>query len=693
QRGIEIESVYASLLFLGSLLGLPLSAEVSHGSVDVVTPVSGLLAKLSPLVLLLGLAVLGWDLWRRRPPDRKDVLRAGLLAVPLTLLCSKVLSAQYFLFGLPLLLLLAAEWDQRRLGRMTALCFVLAALTASVFPYLWFPTFPGTGITNPFCLFPDLHPVPCLVLALRNGLLAAAWLVSWRATARIGGETTAGRKVLQVAGHPIAKSASAPVLSSRTHASREWPRPSWSVAVALGFYTLLGILLKLTHGHFHDLGLMLLTLGFLAYVALGGRAAESGRGRNTWRVVAQRCGLVAVMFAGLQWLDPELIYATVPGLQNWLAPLGSAMLAIALILWLGTWKRVRLPGRLEHAMWLSAVVLAVALRVVAWHASPQPAIDVWVIGNLGCDQLLSGDNPYAAEYPNVYGDAYDHQPHFFYWPGYLLAAAPFRALLGDVRAATVAADVLIVVCLLAAGRSLRLPRKTVRLVCLLWLLHPVSLFVLEQAWIDPLLLGGVAVLVVCLLRNWWAGAGVALAMVVGMKQYGLLIAWLTLVYLGAHRAALPVAPNWRSLLLAGGVTTAVLFGPFLWLDAPAFYASTLEPYLAVELRSDALSIPALIYNGWGVRISDRILGALVLSAVGCVSLVLARSRCDLALLLWASAVALGAFFLLGKLAFCNYYYLVSSLVLWHLLLLLAPSRLLDAERQLVFGGKQPSAAR
>ena len=132
-----------------------------------------------------------------------------------------------------------------------------------------------------------------------------------------------------------------------------------------------------------------------------------------------------------------------------------------------------------------AGVSLLALRVLTLVASPQPQIDVFVTNNLACDYLLAGQNPYAATYPDVYKGTLPHLPGFFYWPALLYCLTPFRWR-GDVRDATIAADLITAAMLWASARQLRWQPLPAAFLLLAWLTFPVCLFVLEQAWVDPL---------------------------------------------------------------------------------------------------------------------------------------------------------------------------------------------------------------
>jgi hypothetical protein len=123
---------------------------------------------------LVALGVVAWV--RRAPYDRDTSFRFACLATVLTVTFSKVLSPQYLVWLLPLVLLWGANVLSRRefIGLMVA-TFVVALLSTAVFPYLFFggetkPS-PDFTVTIPFGLIPNLHPLPVALLVLRNVVL------------------------------------------------------------------------------------------------------------------------------------------------------------------------------------------------------------------------------------------------------------------------------------------------------------------------------------------------------------------------------------------------------------------------------------------------------------------------------------------------------------------------------------------
>ncbi len=181
ERGIQIESVYASLLMACSAFGHELSVQMSHGSANLASVLSPSLASGSTFAVLGSLLILAvWSLKKGNDFDRTSGSRVAMLAILLTLLFSKVFSAQYLIFAVPLVLVLAAEVLSSRANAIVSVIVVfLSVLTTIVVPYCWFNIHPVTGISNPFGLVPDLHPVTCTVLIVRN--LCFVLLVSWLA--------------------------------------------------------------------------------------------------------------------------------------------------------------------------------------------------------------------------------------------------------------------------------------------------------------------------------------------------------------------------------------------------------------------------------------------------------------------------------------------------------------------------------
>jgi hypothetical protein len=184
ERGLEIESLWASVAMLLHPLGLELQAKNGFGCWNVVTPADPALLLASNVTIGVLLAVAGLRAcWPTMPFTRTDAYRWGLFVLAGMLVLPKVLSAQYLVWGLPVILLLGAElFTRRQYGVLIGLLVPVAGLTAAVFPYLFFRTvmIAGRVRENLHSLVPELDWLPCTLLVVRNAILLGvfAWLAA-----------------------------------------------------------------------------------------------------------------------------------------------------------------------------------------------------------------------------------------------------------------------------------------------------------------------------------------------------------------------------------------------------------------------------------------------------------------------------------------------------------------------------------
>lgn len=424
-------------------------------------------------------------------------------------------------------------------------------------------------------------------------------------------------------------------------------------ASVLAFMTL-GVILWLTLGKFQPL-LLLLLCAVVAMVAVGmgnRRAAGIGSGIPP----AQLLGLSAFLGVGLMAVQPQLIYAE--GVTPYFAL--RALLG-GLALWIGVAVfRANSSPEAERGtgMLIAGTVAMLLVQGLVLLSSPNPLIDVFVTNSAGVDFLLQGNNPYAMAYPDVYRGAYDFIPGFGYPPGALWLLVPFRTL-GDVRLASIAANTASVFLLLALMRRAGHAPVTGWIACLAWLTLPISLFVLEQAWVDPLLVPFVMGLMLAVCYRRWAMAGALLAMLIGIKQYAVLLVLPSAVF--AWRVGGRVA-----LLRATGtaaIVLALLIAPFALLDSDALYHQLAGTLFQRELRNDSLSIPAFVVNALGEGLPELLLAVVtVASAIGFAVWLARREHVDEHDWLSAIVLTFAVAFLFGKQAFCNYYYLLAALL-------------------------------
>lgn len=441
---------------------------------------------------------------------------------------------------------------------------------------------------------------------------------------------------------------------------------STRTTIAVLFYMLLALVLRLTYGTYHPTLLIVLAVSFGAFVGLAVLRRSSQQRIDPATSQPLVLSMVFLAFAVMMWFDPLIISSQHAGAMSAVRVCTTLQLITAIALVVSHLSGRRLPWVVWPALAIAWAIVPL-VRIQTLHASPNPAIDVFVTNTMASDYLLAGENPYAAHYPDVYQGKFDYQPGFFYWPVYLFWATPFRALLGDVRWAMIAADLLTAAALVFVGRRLKFPATTTALLPLLWFAHPVSLLVLELAWIDPLLIAGIAALLACMLSRRWLAVGVLLGIVAATKQYGTLVGVMTMVTIFAHHR-----PAAKRVLITSATVWLSLMLPFVFLDGRALFDNTIGVYIGAAVRPDALSLVAHLKNTLDITLPGGMLLAVYLSVVagGCWWL---AKRTDGDLAPWAGilATAMGTIFLFGKQAFCNYYYVVAFLVLAFMVLSMA----------------------
>jgi hypothetical protein len=167
QRGIEIESLWASIRWLTSSAGT-LSAPFRFGAVELAGPHDGLLRTLS-LGLTVGtsVALVGWAMALKGRFTAEHAYRNAMMAVVGLLFFSEVFSPQYMIWALPLIVLIAVEIaSPRELAVIAAACVVMAILTTVIFPF-------------GFDYVQDVNPWAMRAILVRNGIYAGTvgWLV------------------------------------------------------------------------------------------------------------------------------------------------------------------------------------------------------------------------------------------------------------------------------------------------------------------------------------------------------------------------------------------------------------------------------------------------------------------------------------------------------------------------------------
>jgi hypothetical protein len=410
----------------------------------------------------------------------------------------------------------------------------------------------------------------------------------------------------------------------------------------------LGQLLQASDGHYSSEGIRWLllasALGLLAFVSPPIRALEQ----------LQLCSPVAVLLAGLA-LQISQVLTHPPGI--YLRPVGgwfAFLAAVGVAAVLSGSLAFSGPGWARMGTGLVAVCF-LAAGVWVLHASPRPAIDVFIFQQQASDSLLHGRNPYTLTFPNIYGHTHfygaevtDGRTLFFGFPypplSLFLAALGFLAT-GDHRSAQLLALVASAACILALR-----PDRLGALTAAVMLFTPRALFVLEQGWTEPF---GVALLglVILAARRQSKLLWLALGCLFAWKQY-------TVVLIPLTALLLPRPFNWKSwarLALPAVVASLVITLPLALWDVGAFWRSVVWLQTVQPFRADALSFPsALVAMGY----TPPVVPTLVVLTGVAITAVLWRAPRTPQGFAAAVTVVLGVFFAFNKQSFCNYWFLV-----------------------------------
>jgi len=326
-------------------------------------------------------------------------------------------------------------------------------------------------------------------------------------------------------------------------------------------------------------------------------------------------------------------------------------------LWRGAppWVARLRPAALA-ALWIGLVA-------ILFHAFPSPAIDVWDLQQGAVAGLLRGENPYALAYANRYGAGTPLlSPAVLSPDGTLILAFPYPPLtvlvglagapVGDVRWVHV-----LLMVLSAAGIGwLGGWTRRAELAATFLLFQPSAIFLVEQAWTEPIVLACLVGLSLSIARLDPTGdrrapvlAGVAAGLALAAKQY-------TPLLLVPLLGAVPARGRLRALAVAAGVALAVNL-PFAAWDPHALWRGLVTFHVAQPFRPDSLSLAAALHRA-GVSMPAW----PGFAAAGAVVAVAWRLTRGVAGALAVASLAWLVFLLLAKQAFANYYLLAVALL-------------------------------
>lgn len=316
----------------------------------------------------------------------------------------------------------------------------------------------------------------------------------------------------------------------------------------------------------------------------------------------------------------------------------------------------------KRGFWILAALSVISLvgaKILTPLVSPSPHIDVFLFGQLALDSLFQGVSPYSQSFPDSYSAVYGYAPKFCYPPLILYLTAPFKLFFSDHRFVYVVADMIAATSLFVLARRAGGNYSRSIFVSLLWLSFPVSLFIIEQAWVDSILIAEMGLLALAISGRGHVSIGILLGLVIATKQYGVIAVIPIVVWCLSHGFSKKQIGK-IGVLAVGTVLVSII--PFLVWDFSGFYQNVVLDLIGHSLRTDAFSLLSLLQQEFGIVLSSG--RSLILTLVVLLlstGVVLKRQGKQS----WATGLAIiyGFVFLFAKQAFCNYYQIVAYLLL------------------------------
>lgn len=155
-RPIQVESVPATIVWIGDQFGIKMTSFFFYGSDNVKSPLSGVASGLMSLLFVVGLVYTLVAIWRGQLSQR----RAWLIVLMLFITSGKIFSDQYLIWMFPFV-----AYDMALTGLVPTIWLMLCALTTYNYPFLfhaqhaWHMTL---ALRNALLVFLTIHAMPLL---------------------------------------------------------------------------------------------------------------------------------------------------------------------------------------------------------------------------------------------------------------------------------------------------------------------------------------------------------------------------------------------------------------------------------------------------------------------------------------------------------------------------------------------------
>lgn len=292
------------------------------------------------------------------------------------------------------------------------------------------------------------------------------------------------------------------------------------------------------------------------------------------------------------------------------------------------------------------ISLSLILRIFMVWSSPDPYIDVYDYLKKGAFGFISGNNPYSMMYTKMYKDV---TPDFYsYLPGMIFLTLPFILILGDPRFTVIAAEFMVALIIYKLSEK----NKSRYIFPLLLLNNPISLYMVEQSYTEPIILFLLVLFAWGILKNKRIATIISFGLALATKQYVIFL--LPLI--------MRLKMDFKKILfiITGVILTAAVFVIPFYLWSPVdFLHDAVFLQLNFPPRYEGLTLFSFLYK---FGISYNVTVGNILIAAGLI-FVYIRKKINISQFFYLSSFAYLIIFFFNKWAFINYYYLISQLLL------------------------------
>lgn len=388
-----------------------------------------------------------------------------------------------------------------------------------------------------------------------------------------------------------------------------------------------------THGFYSPGGIVLIFLSFGVYFFhISNRIRLKTDAIDSKSLFILLCLLSVLLYGGLYQNNPVLVYLSY------------------LLLGLNLLFAVKLSADQSTAgskkIFIYMVLIAVLLRLFMVWSSPTPYIDVYDYLKIGALGFIKGQNPYAMTYTKLYPN---FTPDYYaYPPGMLYLTLPFVGLFRDPRYTMIFAE------MGAAFLIYDFLKKSKEgyIVPLLFLLNPISLYMIEQSYTETLIF----FLIVFSVWLWRKKKFYLFALLLGLtlstKQYLFLLIPLYWKLINGLK---------EKIYIIGGalLTSFLLILPFLIWNYPEFMKDVVYLQGTFPPRYEGLSFFAFVFRLGG---SYNQMLSLFITVISLIYIYTRKHSGQAGFFILSSLLFLVVFFF-NKWSFINYYYLISQLLL------------------------------